>query len=147
MPDSIEQRKASLLEELTSDERRYLRLARGNYWCGQVLLWLSLAAAGLAALLAWVPALSAQTEKWELGLISALSGGFTILSRHVGFQRKANWHYRKVDGLGALRRRLQFELPLSPSPDNVAAISKALSELDSTMSKEWADMRSEPSEK
>jgi hypothetical protein len=145
--DAIEQRKASLLEELTSAEKRYRGYAKGNYICAQVSLWLSLATAGLAALLAWVPALSAQTEKWELGFVSALSGGLTLLSRLVGFQRKANWHYRKVDGLNALRRRLQFEQPLSPSPDDLASISKDLSVLDSTMSKEWADMKPEPSDK
>jgi hypothetical protein len=148
MSDTMEQRKTSLLKELTSYERRDLNLARCNYWSAQIALWLSLAAAGLAALLGLIPALSAHFEKWQLGVASALSVAFTTLSRQVGFQRKANWHYRKVGHLGALRRRLQFEQPLSPSPENIAAVSKALSELDSAMAKEWADiMQSEPSQK
>jgi hypothetical protein len=147
MSDTMEQRKTSLLEELTHYERRGLNFAWLNYWSAQISLGLSLAAAGLAALLGIIPALSAHFEKWELGVASALSVGFTTLSRQVGFQRKANWHYRKAGLLAALRRRLQFEQPLSPSPENIAAVSKALSELNSAMTKEWADMQSEPSQK
>jgi hypothetical protein len=147
MSDTMEQRKTSLLKELTSYERRDLNFARCHSWSAQISLWLSLAAAGFAALLGLIPALSAHFEKWQLGVASALSAGFTILSRQVGFQRKANLYYRKVGHLGALRRRLQFEQPLSPSPENIAAISSDLSKLESAMAKEWADMQSEPSQK
>jgi len=82
-----------------------------------------------------------------LGLVSALSVAFTSFSRQVGFQRTANWHYRKVDRLRALERRLKFELPASPTADNIAAVSSALSATDQQMSKEWEDMKSEPSER
>ena len=80
MSDTMEQRKTSLLEELTHYERRGLNFAWLNYWSAQISLGLSLAAAGLAALLGIIPALSAHFEKWELSVASALSVGFTTLS-------------------------------------------------------------------
>ena len=112
MPDdtqSLDERKNTLLAEFIFDEKRYLRLARFNYYAAQGLLWASLAASSLAALLGLVPSLSAAIEKWQLGLASALSVLFTTFSQQVGFQQRANWHYRKVHRIRTLRRRLQFE--------------------------------------
>jgi hypothetical protein len=148
MPDDtsiLDRRQSILLEEIVTDEKRYLRFARSNYFSAQGLLCASLVAGSLAALLGIVPALSEGIEKWQLGVVSALSVGFTAFSRQLRFQQKANWHYRKVDGLRALRRRLQFELPASPTADNIAAVSNSLSAMDIQMSKEWEDMKSEPS--
>jgi hypothetical protein len=148
MPDDtsiLDERKNALLAEIMADESRYLRLAKSNYYSAQGLLWASLIAGGLAALLGLVPSFSAGVEKWQLGLVSALSVAFTTFSRQVGFQQTANWHYRKVDRLRALQRRLKFELPASPTADNIAAVSSSLSATDLQMSKEWEDMKSEPS--
>ena len=95
----------------------------------------------LAALLGLVPSLSAAIEKWQLGLASALSVLFTTFSLQVGFQQRANWHYRKVHRIRTLRRRLQFELPTSPAAADIAAVSNARSAMDLEMSKEWEDMK------
>ena len=144
MPDdtqSLDERKNTLLAEFIFDEKRYLRLARFNYYAAQGLLWASLAASSLAALLGLVPSLSAAIEKWQLGLASALSVLFTTFSQQVGFQQRANWHYRKVHQIRTLRRRLQFELPTSPTADDIAAVSNARSAMDLEMSKEWEDMK------
>jgi hypothetical protein len=140
----LDKRQSTLLAEIVADEKRYLHLARSNYFSAQGLLWASLIAGSLAALLGLVPTLSVGVEKWQLGLVSALSVAFTTFSRQVGFQQKANWHYRKVDGLRALRRRLQYELPALPTADNIAAVSNSLSAMDIQMSKEWEDMKPEP---
>ncbi|WP_315707070.1 MULTISPECIES: hypothetical protein [unclassified Bradyrhizobium] len=140
----LDKRQSALLAEIVTDEKRYLRFARSNYFSAQGLLWASLIAGSLAALFGLVPSLSDEVEKWQLGLVSALSVAFTTFSRQVGFQQKANWHYRKADGLRALRRRLQYELPASPTADNIAAVSNSLSTMDLQMSKDWEDMKSEP---
>jgi len=58
MPDdtqSLDERKNTLLAEFIFDEIRYLRLARFNYYAAQGLLWASLAASSLAALLEPLP--------------------------------------------------------------------------------------------
>ena len=70
---NLDKRRNTLLAELMFDEKRYLNLARINYYSAQGLLWASLTASSLAALLGLVPSLSAAIEKWQLGLVSALS--------------------------------------------------------------------------
>jgi hypothetical protein len=115
--------------------------ARVNYYAAQGLLWASLAASSLAALLGLVPSLSAAIEKWQLGLASALSVLLTTFSQQLGFQQRANWHYRKVHRIRTLRRRLQFELPTSPTADDIASVSNARSAMDLEMSGEWEDMK------
>jgi hypothetical protein len=82
-----------------------------------------------------------RSKKWQLGLASALSVSFTTFSQQVGFQHRANWHYRKVHRIRTLRRRLEFELPTSPTADNIAAVSNARSAMGLEMSKEWEDMK------
>ena len=95
-----------------------------------------------AALLGLVP--SQTIEKWEVGIVAAISPALAAASRQLGFQQKANWHYRKVDRIKTLQRRLAYELPVSPNADNLAAISRAWSAIDTDMSKEWEDMEQEP---
>ncbi|MFI4994883.1 MAG: hypothetical protein ACHQAQ_03760 [Hyphomicrobiales bacterium] len=140
----LDERRKALLAQIKADKEKYLRLARWNYYPAQSLLWASLDAGGLAALLGVVPPLAATVEKWQLGLISALAVALTTFSRQAGFQQKANWHYRKVDGLKALQNRLEYELPVSPTADNIAAVSSAYSKMDSEMTKQWEDMKPEP---
>jgi hypothetical protein len=147
MPDEaqiLESRKAQLVAEIKDDRIRYLRNARYNYFGAQVLSWGSLAAASVAALLGIIPYFT--VDKTVVGVLAALSPALVAASQKLGFQQKANWHYRKVDQLRALERRLQFELPISTSADNIAAISSALSALDSGMSKEWEDMQHDAAE-
>jgi len=55
------------------------------------------------------------------------------------FQEKSNWHYRRKDGLKSLRRRWRYELPESPTVDNVAAISKGLRQFEDLMQKSWEE--------
>jgi hypothetical protein len=138
---NLDERRNTLLAELMFDEKRYLNLARINYYSAQGLLWASLTASSLAALLGLVPSLSAAIEKWQLGLVSALSVLFTTFSQQVGFHQRANWHYRKVHRIRTLRRELQFELPTPPAADDIAAVSNKRSAMDLEMSKEWENLK------
>jgi hypothetical protein len=140
----LKERIARLLEEFQADRGKYMRNARWNYFIGQGMSWLSLTASGLAALLGLIPS---SVDKWVIGGLAALATGLIAASRQLGLQQKANWHYRKVDRLRTLERRLEFELPTSPTADNIAAISAARSAIDTEMSKEWEDMQHEPSGK
>jgi hypothetical protein len=147
MPDEaqiLEDRKAQLIAEIQHDRDRYLRNARYNYFGAQVMSWGSLAATSVAALLGIIPYFT--VDKTVVGVLAALSTALVAASQKLGFQQKANWHYRKVDQLRTLERRLQFELPISMSADNVAAISRAVSAVDSGMSKEWEDMQHDATE-
>jgi hypothetical protein len=138
---ALEDRKSKLLVDIENDRKSYLRNARWNYFTAQGMSWGSLAASGAAALLGLIP--SPSVDKWVVGGLAAISAALIAASRQLGFQQKANWHYRKVDRLRTLQRRLSYELPISPSADNIAAISSALSAIDTDMSKEWEDMQHE----
>jgi hypothetical protein len=143
MPDDaqiLEARKSKLLGDIEADRKWYLRNSRWNYFAAQGMSWGSLAASSAAALLGLIPS---SVDKWVVGGLAALSTALIAASRQLGFQQKANWHYRKVDRLRALQRRLLYELPISPTADNIAAISSALSAIDIEMSKEWEDMEHE----
>lgn len=50
----------------------------------------------------------------------------------------------ELDGLHALRRRLQYELPTLLTVEDIANVSNSLSAMDVQMSKEWEDLKSEP---
>jgi len=145
VPDEAEalaSRAIEMADQLETERKSYLTSARLNYTCAQIITFLSSTAGAAAALLGLIP--SQTVEKWEVGVVAAISPGLIAVGRQLGFQQKANWHYRKVDRIKTLQRRLAYELPVSPNADNLAAISRAWSSLDTDMSKEWEDMQEEP---
>ena len=142
MPDALEERATTMSGKLESERTWYLRSARLNYAAVQVMSFASSAAGIAAALLGLIP--SETIQKWEVGIVAAISPALIAASRQLGFQQKASWHYRKVDSIKTLQRRLAYELPSRPNADNLPAISRAWSALDTDMSKEWEDMQHEP---
>ena len=145
MPDETDilaERAKTMANTLEAERSSYLTSARFNYGAVRILSIGSSVAGVAAALLGLVP--SQAIEKWEVGLVAAISPALIAASRQLGFQQKANWHYRKVDRIKTLQRRLAYELPVSPNADNLAAISHAWSAIDTDMSKEWEDMQEEP---
>ena len=142
MPDEatvLAERAGGMANNLEQERQWYLRSARLNYAAVQVLSFTSSAASIAAALLGLIP--SQAIEKWQVGVVAAISPALVAASRQLGFQQKANWHYRKVDRIKTLQRRLAYEMPVSPDADNFAAISRAWSALDTDMSQEWEDMQ------
>jgi len=138
--EALVTRKAALSADLDKEAKRYFAHARWNYSAAQVLSWGSLLASVAAALFGIIPT---SMPKWGVGVLAALSTTLIAASRQLGFQQKANWHYRKADQLKALKRRLDYELPPSPTPDNLATISSSWSAIDISMTKEWEDMQHE----
>jgi hypothetical protein len=104
-------------------------------------LWVSSLAGIAAAVLGLVP--FDRVEKWEIGILAAISTALISASRQLGLQQKAHWHARKVERLKELQKRLAYELPIPPSADELAALSRAWSALDREMSREWEDMQHE----
>jgi hypothetical protein len=135
MPESseIKDRIKSLQDELKQAIEHYRRLARRNYGFALLLMTLTLAASAVAGVGGLFFGLSGQIT----GGLALLPGILALVATVLKPQDRANWHYRKKDDLNALRRRLTYELPESPSPDNVAAISSAWSDLDKGFNEEW----------
>jgi len=128
------QARANGLEEQLNDDISYESLrARGDYWIAVVLIVITLGssvAAGLGGLaFGW----SAQ----RTAVVAFIPGAIAIIATTMKFEGKSNWHYRKLYGLNSLKSRLLFELPSTPSVDNIAAISKERRELIAEMEKEW----------
>jgi hypothetical protein len=145
IPDEVEvlaSRATVMRNTIEAERKSYLSSARLNYGGAQLIRFVSSTAGVAAALLGLIP--SQAVEKWEVGVVAAISPALIAAGRQLGFQQKANWHYRKVDRIKTLQRRLTFELPASPSADNLAAVSRAWSALDTDMSKEWEDMQDAP---
>lgn len=140
--EALASRATTMADKLENERKSYLTSARLDYGGAQVISFLSSMAGAAAALLGLIP--SQTVQKWEVGVVAAISPALIAVGRQLGFQQKANWHYRKVDRIKTLQRRLAYELPTSPSADNLAAISRAWSALDTDMSKEWEDMQEAP---
>ena len=135
--DTLECRKSDLLTLIVAEQHRYQGHAKYNYIAAQTLSWMSLLLGAIAAVLGlmnWV-------TNFNVGLLAAASTAALTISQKAGFQQKANWHYRKVDQMKALRAHLTFELPLKPTIDDIAAVSRALSDMNIRMSKQWEDMK------
>jgi hypothetical protein len=71
------------------------------------------------------------------GMFALLPGLLAVFSTTMKFQAKANQHYRRKDALQILQHRLLFELPVSPTEAQIAAISHQWDELTNRMNDEW----------
>jgi len=129
----IQARAEGLAAELNDDISSESRRAKRDHWIAVLLMAIALAtsfAAGLGGLaLGW----TAQNT----AIVAFIPGAIGIIATTMNFEGKSNWHYRKLYGLSSLKSRLRFELPLAPSVDNIAAVSKAHRELIAQMSQDW----------
>lgn len=135
MPQGLDigSRIESLRGELETEIKLCRRLARRNYRFALLLMTITLASSGIAGIGGIFFGLSAKTT----GGIALLPGITALVATMLKPQGRANWHYRKESALNALRRRLLYQLPESPSPDNVAAIANEWSALDLKMNEDW----------
>jgi hypothetical protein len=72
-----------------------------------------------------------------IGGFALIPGIASVVANSLKLQPKANFHFRKKNSLVGLERRLVYELPEEPSADNVAAIAKAWTELDTRTHDAW----------
>ena len=139
---AVADRALGLERDLDIEQKRYLHYARGNYWAVQITSWTATIAGVAAATLGLIPL--DWVQKWQVGLLAAIATALVSASRQLGFQQKANWHYRKEERLGELKRQLKFETPLPITAESVAIISRAWSAIDKGLTQEWEDMQHEP---
>jgi hypothetical protein len=135
MPNGAEiKNRITLLQgELMKAIDHYRWLAQSNYRFALLLMTITIAASAAAGLGGIFFGLNGQIT----GGIALLPGILALVATVLKPQDRANWHYRKKDSLNALRRRLIYELPDSPSSDNVAAISNDWATLDKQFNEEW----------
>jgi hypothetical protein len=129
----MEARTCGLCTELDQAIRHYNSRARAAYWFAHILMILTVGTS-IAATLCGV---FLDVNGKVTGGIASLPAIMALVAVTFKPAGRANWHYRKKDRLYELRRRLRYELPESPSADNVAAISKAWTQLTDKMNEEW----------
>lgn len=135
MPISPEvaKRIAALTQELDEGIHRTWAKARNAYIWSQALVIMALlcsVAAAVSGIFFLVPAKI-------VGGIAALPPLIAYVAANLKLETRSSWHYRKVNGLSALRSRLLYQLPEEPSADNVAAVASDLNKLDEGMQEEW----------
>jgi hypothetical protein len=135
MDDEIKQRQTELLKQLTGAAKRSHTLGQLNYTAVLWMAWISVGASIAAGLLGLLGMLQA---KW-VGVIAFLPAALTIAANTLKLQGKANWHYQQEIELNSLSRRLQFEMPVNPSADNIAAISEGWRKVSESMEGVWRD--------
>jgi hypothetical protein len=128
------QARADGLEKQLNDNIRFEhRRAAGDYWIALALMSIALissAAAGLGGLaFGW----TSRTT----GAVALIPGAVAVIASTMKFEGKSNWHYRKLYGFKNLKARLLYELPATPSVEDVAALSKEQRDLITEMEKEW----------
>jgi len=113
--DEIKKRVTDLTKELDSGIAYDNLRDVANHWTAFGLMLVALAASAIAAL----GGISGYLTNKEAGFFAAVPGAIALFASTLKFQEKSNWHYRRKNGLKSLRGRLLYELPESPSADNV----------------------------
>jgi hypothetical protein len=135
-----ERRKAELLEVMQSSFDDHDRTGKAQRYLFLCLTCIGLAGAAAAFIIGQLPEgtffNSATTTKYALALVAAIPSASTIIASTYSLDERQGWHYRKKLRIRALIWRLKFGLPESPSLDNLAALSKALAQIDSDMVEE-----------
>ena len=129
----IQKRVASLSSELENTINHYRRLAKETYRLKAALMVLTVG----FSLVGGIAGLSEVIGAKLAGMLALLPGLLAVFSTTMRFQAKANQHYRRKDALEILRHRLLYELPLSPTEADIAAVSQEWGELTNQMNDEW----------
>lgn len=133
--DEVRERISDLTDELNSGIKYDHLRDIANHWTAFWLMLLALAASAAAAL----GGISGHLTAQQTGFFAAVPGVIVLFGSTLKFQEKSNWHYRRKNGLKSLRRRLLYELPESPTADDVAAISEGLRQFEDLMLKSWEE--------
>lgn len=131
----IDRRIAELNGDLDTMIGHYQRLARLNYLTALALRF----AIVISSIVAGIGGLALDQPKL-FAIVAFLPAALATFTTSLKFQDRANWHYRKKDALNGLRNSLKFELPNPPTQESVAAIARALTRLNKTMSDEWESL-------
>ena len=131
----VQRRQRSLALDLKNDYNKYIRLGRWNYYSALTIRWLSAAAGLVAGFFGLTNFASSAT----VGGIAATAGILLAFGRDLKFQQKANWHYRRAEGIARFQNRLEYQVPEFPHVDNIAKVAADYDRFSETMTKEWEE--------
>jgi hypothetical protein len=129
----VAKRKARLLEELDAEIASALRSGKRTHHFSLALMVLALACSVVAA----VGGIFFKVPADIVGGIAVLSPLIAFVAVNLKLEGKCGWHYRRKDMLWALRSRLLYQLPESPTLENLAAIAADWDKITAEMQAEW----------
>jgi hypothetical protein len=118
----VETRRRRLIEELEAEARRHDRTAHTNEFLVSAFFYISLFFGGLAVVCGLIKSISIPTEL--ISLFAAIGTGATFLAKEAKYRARADWHYSVRDTAKQLIARLNYEMPIPVTRDDVAAISE-----------------------
>ena len=144
--DAHQQKIAAFLEELTDAIKSHKCKRRVDALLHQSLV-IGAAIAGFVSLALglWSDS-SHDYGKWA-GIVGALTSVATILSQQLNCVRAINWNERMRVELDGIRLQLVYEHQLTPSPAELAELSKQLRNVKLKMAAEWEKATSGPGPK
>jgi hypothetical protein len=132
-PDEAITRKTALEKELSRDAWWATFSAYANHWLSIISMVIALGCSVAAATLG----VFTQTPAKVVGGIAVLPPLIAFVAGNLKFEAKNSWHARRSDGLSKLRSRLLYQLPASPTLEQIAAIARDRDDLETRLQTEW----------
>ena len=130
----VQSRIDRLHAELSDLISKHARQGRHSRFLANLLMvsaLLSSAGAGIAGFFV------DSVPRRVVGALALLPAVLTLVASHTKVDGKGHWNYRYQAAADSLLLRLQYDLPESPTADNVAAIAKDKAKLGIDMQKQW----------
>jgi hypothetical protein len=127
MTTPIIERRDRLIVELT-DDREKARAAvkpldRNVRWCRWGTIF-ALSCASTLGFVATIPLLRDSIAPWVISAFALAASGIEILRQRMAWRDKAKAWYARRDEVHKLIDRLQYQLPESPTADQIARIAE-----------------------
>jgi hypothetical protein len=125
--------KQQLESELSAIVNQSQRRGRFDATLHQFLVILAAFAGfcSLAAGLIW------HDKAWIAGVIGAIPSLSSVLMGKLHCLQAASWQRRRAIEVEALRRRLVYEHPETPTRDQIAALSRELGTIEAKLTDRW----------
>lgn len=130
--NEVEKRRARMADDLNKAIGVHGSAAKRNYFFTFSLALLATIASILAGILAFLQ----FTGVW-VGVLALIPAASAILLSRLKLQERANWYYRKKDGLLGLYNELHYELPDPPTSVALAELSKKWTALNLERATPW----------
>jgi hypothetical protein len=131
--EEIQRRVDGLAADLNRAYGHSRLRAIADHW----LAILALAGALMASAVAGFGGLFFGLDPKMASGLALFPGALALAANLFRFQGKANWHYRKMNGLKGLQNELLYQLPESPEVTDIARVATAWKDLNYKMQVEW----------
>jgi hypothetical protein len=127
------------IDRLDADLTRAANRERLRAYFCLTLSFLMIGLTVLASVIGGIGGISSTLSQRILGSIALIPGILAVTANTLRLSQRVSWHFKKRYGILGLQRRLLFEVPLEPTPDNVAAIAKSWTQMEDKLHEEFTN--------